>query len=104
MTITKLTLCHALCWVLNTNNLSCATNNLMRDVTIGILVLQIRKLKFRAGSLPDHQVTIGRSQDVNRLLPECSVNHCPREWRGGRDKSSVSWANGRTPEKSKWDP
>lgn len=49
MLITKLIPCQALCWILYTNNLSCATNNPVREVT---LALQMRKLKFRAGSLP----------------------------------------------------
>lgn len=39
-------------WVLNTNNLSCTTNNPVREVTIYMPVLQMKKLKFRGVSLP----------------------------------------------------
>lgn len=52
MLIVKVTPCQARCWVLNTNNLSCTTNNPVREVTIYMPVLQMKKLKFRGVSLP----------------------------------------------------
>lgn len=57
--ITKHTPCQALCWVLYTNNLTCATNNPTREVTIGASVLQMRKSRQRAG---------GRLPEVTQLL------------------------------------
>lgn len=44
MLITILTSCQTLCWVLYTNYLSCVTNSPGREVTIGSLVLYMRKL------------------------------------------------------------
>lgn len=41
---TILTPCQALCWVRHTNYLSCATNSPGKGVTMGSLILQMRKL------------------------------------------------------------
>lgn len=51
MLITELTPFQALCWVLHTNNPSCATNHPLKEVTTGMPFLQKRKLRFGGGGL-----------------------------------------------------
>lgn len=77
-----MTQCQALCWVLYTNNLSCATNHRRREVTVGTLTadegIEVKSWKPTNG----HTATEGRSGDLSRLLThnrDGSANYTAKE-------------------------